>query len=121
MLMDILKKPFKKNISEIPIEQAHQGSGSRQLILSSTDIISKNIEAMTKGYLEPGGVFDWHQHDNIDEFFIVLNGAGIVKYADGTELTYVANEVIYNPANLSHRIENTDSKVNEFFFIRVSV
>ena len=119
--MNIVRKPFKKVLSEISIENAHGGSGSRQLILSSKDMISKNIEAMTKGYLKSGGIFEWHKHDEIDEFFIVLNGTGLIKYADGTEFTYAPGEIIYNPANISHRIENRGSKDSEFFFIRVSV
>ncbi len=119
--MNTIRKPFKKVLSEIPIEHAHGGSGSRQLILSPQDMISKNIEAMTKGYLKPGSFFDWHQHEGIDEFFIVLNGTGVIKYTDGTEFTYAPGEIIYNPANISHKIENTGSSDNEFFFIRVNV
>ena len=66
-----MKKPFKKDIGRIEVEGAHGGSGRRQLLLSSVDNISGNIEAMTKGFLAPQGIFDWHSHDNIDEFLVL--------------------------------------------------
>ena len=54
-----MNKPFKKDINKIEIEGAHGGSGKRQLVLSCLDNISENIEAMTKGFLAPEGIFDW--------------------------------------------------------------
>jgi hypothetical protein len=53
-----MNKPFKKDINKIEIEGAHGGSGKRQLVLSCLDNISENIEAMTKGFLAPEGIFD---------------------------------------------------------------
>jgi len=67
-------KYTKKNISDIPIEQAHGGLGARQILVKSEELITKNFEAMTKGFLEAGKIFDWHEHTNIDEFFIVVKG-----------------------------------------------
>ena len=63
---------FTKNISEIPLEIAHGGTGSRKLLLSAIDPISSNIEAMTKGFLPVGSSFDWHEHIDTDEVCLVL-------------------------------------------------
>ncbi len=113
------RKPFKKVIENIATEQAHAGSGSRKLLISSADDISPNIEAVTKGYLELGSVFNWHQHIEIDEFWIVTTGKGFIEYSTGERFDYVAGDFIYNPANLEHKIEASGDVTSEFFFVRI--
>ena len=119
MQSNTTRKPFKKSLSSIPVEHAHGGSGNRQLILSTTDAVSRQFEAMTKGFLQPCAVFDWHHHEGVDEFFVVLAGEGVIKYADGTTFGYAEGDIIYNPSGLSHRIKNTGTEENQFFFVRI--
>jgi len=120
MKTNTTRKPAKKSLPEIPLEHAHGGSGSRQLIFSTADVfVSSQFDAMTKGYLAKGGMFDWHDHRDIDEFFIVTSGRGTIEYEDGTVFQYAAGDIIYNPANIKHRIINTAEDNNEFFFIRI--
>lgn len=114
-----MRVPFKKSLSDIPVEAAHGGSGSRQLILSPNDAVSSHFHAMTKGYLAAGGVFDWHDHDKIDEFFFVLQGTGYIEFKDGTKIEYAPDDLVYIPANTAHRMENTSTEENQFFFIRI--
>ena len=114
-----MKKPFKKHIPQIETEGAHGGTGRRQLLISSADEISPNIEAATKGFLSPGGIFDWHNHDNIDEFFIVLQGTGRVDFEDGTAIEYKEDDFIYMPHPMKHKITNTGPIENQFYFFRV--
>ena len=114
-------KPFQRNISSIPLEGAHGGAGKRQVLMSrAADTISTQIEAATRTFVAPGAVFDWHDHCDIDEFFIVVSGQGIIEYEDGTCFEYKAGDLIYNPANLSHRIEATGEETSEYFFFRVN-
>lgn len=113
------RRPFKRVIDEIALESAHAGSGSRRLIISQRDDISRQIEAVTKGYLEPGNVFDWHQHVEIDEFWIVISGNGFIEYKNGDKFEYKSGDFIYNPADLPHRIVAEGATRSEFFFIRV--
>ena len=114
------RSPFIKRISEIPVEAAHGGSGSRQLILSATDPVSSQFQAMTKGFLPAGANFDWHDHDKIDEFFLVLAGVGYIEFENGARIEYKPDDLVYIPANLKHRIENTGSDENQFYFIRLN-
>ncbi|MDR0281862.1 MAG: cupin domain-containing protein [Candidatus Peribacteria bacterium] len=114
-----MRIPFKKDIGNVETEGAHGGSGKRQLLLSSIDNISGNIEALTKGFLAPQGVFDWHSHDNIDEFFIVLQGTGMIEFEDGQKIAYRENDLIYMPAPMRHRITNTGNVDSIFYFIRI--
>lgn len=115
-----MRKPFKKNINKIQIEEAHGGSGRRQLLLSKSDPISSQMEAITKGFLAPKGVFDWHKHENIDELFLVIKGIGIIEFEDGSNFEYLKDDLIYIPSNIKHRIENTGEVENEFIFVRIN-
>lgn len=115
-----MRKPFKKTLNSIELESAHDGSGSRQLIYSEKDPISTQLKAMTKGFLSPGKMFDWHNHEGIDEFFLVTKGIGTITFEDGTEYSYKKDDLIYIPANIKHKIENTGEVENEFFFIRLN-
>lgn len=114
-----MRKPFNKNLKSVPLEDAHGGSGKRQLILSDLDDISKNLEAMTKGFLNPGFSYDWHSHEDIDEFFYVISGEGVIYFSDGTECKYKSGEIFYTPANLEHKITATSTEPSEYFFIRI--
>jgi mannose-6-phosphate isomerase-like protein (cupin superfamily) len=118
MISNNLRKPFKKNLAYIPIEEAHGGSGKRQLILSKGDSVSKELIAMTKGFLFVNDCFDWHSHEDVDEFFLVIKGSGAVEFEDGTKMEYKNEDLVYTPANTKHKITaNGDS---EFFFIRLN-
>lgn len=115
-----MREPFVKSLSKIDIEWAHGGSGRRQLILSRVDDISSKMSAMTKGYLAPQGIFDWHNHKDIDELFLVTKGKGIIKFENWTNFEFSKDDIIYIPANTNHMIENTGDIENEFFFIRIN-
>lgn len=117
--MESTRKPIKKSLSNVPVEEAHGGSGSRQVIFSKLDDISRQFDAWTKGYLPVGSCYDWHHHDGIDEFFIVLQGKGYIEYQDSTKFQYESGDIFYNPANLPHKIQNEDDIENTFFFIRL--
>lgn len=115
-----MRSQFKKSLQDISLEEAHGGSGMRQVIFSKADAVSENFEAMTKGFLNPGFAYDWHSHNNIDEFFIVLAGQGVVQYESGAEYKYSADDVFYTPANISHRIEASGDSPSIFYFVRIT-
>lgn len=115
-----MRKPFKKNINELTVEEAHGGSGRRQLLLSRNDPISSQLEAMTKGYIPPKGAYDWHVHENIDELFLVIQGTGVIEFEDGSKFEYSKDDLVYIPSNTRHRIVNTGEGENEFIFVRMN-
>ncbi len=115
-----MRKPFKRNLNEIKIEDAHGGSGRRQVLLSKKDPIASQMDAMTKGFLPPYGVFDWHKHENVDEFFLVLQGNGIIEFENNSTIKYRIDDIIYIPANTNHRIENLSDTESVFYFVRVN-
>lgn len=107
---------LKLSLKDVPIEGAHGGSGKRQMLLRNEHVASPHWEAVTKGFLEAGGVFDWHNHEYADEVFIVLKGNG--KYYCGNDETdYTIDDVFITPAPLKHKIEAQSE--SEYYFIRV--
>lgn len=113
-----MKGIVRKSLSEITIEQAHGGSGSRQVLVSAQESTSPYFEAMTKGFLEPGKVFDWHQHIDTDEYIIVTKGEGIFFTRDDS-FECKEGDVIIVSANTEHKIEAKGEITNEYFFVRV--
>ena len=113
-----MNKFTKLNIKEIPIEEAHGGSGARQVLVKPEHVTSQYLEAITKGFLKVGDVFDWHSHQDTDEIFIVIKGKG--KYYCEDDVTeYQEGNVMITPANLKHKIEALGNEDSEFYFIRV--
>ena len=113
-----MRKPLKKLLTEIPIEWTHGWSGSRKLLLSSLDDISWSLEAMTQGFLPVWSCFDWHLHDGLDEFFLVIQGIWTIEFRD-QKIYYTANDLIYIPSNTEHKITAEGLLENQFYFIRV--
>jgi mannose-6-phosphate isomerase-like protein (cupin superfamily) len=114
-----IRRPFKKTVADIPVEAAHDGQGSRQVLLSDVDPISTRLRAMTKGYLAPGAAFDWHDHKQVDELFLVTQGEGSIAYANGDAFTLKTGDLVYSPSDIAHRIENTGDVIMEFYFVRI--
>ena len=108
----------KLHIKDIPIEEAHGGSGARQVLVKPEHVSSQFMEAVTKGFLKSGSIFDWHFHQDTDEIFIVLKGEG--KYYCEEEVTdYKVGDVMITPANLKHKIKALGTEESEYYFIRI--
>lgn|SRR5690348_4196527 len=108
----------KVNIAKLPIEDAHNGTGSRQLLVKPEHVESKYFEAVTKGFIPSGNMFDWHTHQDTDEIFIVTKGEGKFSCEDAAT-TYKTGDVITVGANLKHKIEALGNETTEGFFIRI--
>ena len=109
-----------KNISQIPLEGTHELPDSRQTLATKDDLVTDNIDAMTKGILKPGQYWDWHSHDEFDELGVVLQGQGIFYWED-EKVQYKKDDVIIIPARSRHKFEATGTEVNEFYFVRIKV
>lgn len=115
-----MKNFSKQTLSEISIEEAHGGSGSRQMLLDNNVVASQKWEAVTKGFLLAGKIFDWHKHEDSDEMFIVTKGIGKF-FCDEQQIDYQAGDIITVRVNVLHKIENTGADTTEGFFIRIKV
>lgn len=59
---------------DIDTEEAHGGSGSRKLYIGDKATPSKRIQGMTHGWLPADEIFDWHDHETVEEVMYVLKG-----------------------------------------------
>jgi quercetin dioxygenase-like cupin family protein len=114
-----MAKKFKIfNISQVPFEKIHDTPGSRQTLATKKDLITENIDALTKGTLKSGNIWDWHKHEQYDELGIVIKGNGKFYWMDEV-VNYKSDDIIIIPANSTHKFEaNEDS---EFYFVRIKV
>ena len=113
-------KIIKRSQSDIKKEEAHGGSGARKMYVNSDQMQSEHFEAMTYGYLPPGKVFDWHEHENTEEIMVVLRGQGTVWDEDG-DYSYAPGDVFVYPANTQHKITNNSDEEHEMLFVKVKV
>lgn len=108
-----------KNISDIPMEGIHNLPNSRQTLVTKDDLVTENIDAMTKGTLKSGQVWDWHRHEYFDEIGIVLKGTGKF-YWESEVVEYKPDDVITIPANSLHKFES-GHEISLFYFVRIKV
>lgn len=109
-----------KHISQIPFEGTHALPNTRQTLATKDDVVTNNIDALTKGVLPPGKVWDWHKHEEHDELCIVLKGEGKFFWEDEV-VNYKPEDVIIIPANSTHKIEALGDENNEFYFVRIKI
>ncbi len=108
-------KVIKKASKSVMLEPAHDGAGSRKLFVKEDEV--KNIQGITHGWLKPGGVFEWHKHEDCNEFMYVLKGNGIVKDEDG-EYAFAEGDFFIFPQGVFHEQRNTGEVIFEAMFIR---
>jgi quercetin dioxygenase-like cupin family protein len=113
-------KILKRSSSNIKLEKAHGGSGSRKVYVAPEHLKSAYFEMMTKGFLPAGRTFDWHDHDSIEEIMVVLKGKGLVYDEDGS-YEYAPGDVFVFPANTMHKIHNPTKQTHQMIFVRVKV
>jgi mannose-6-phosphate isomerase-like protein (cupin superfamily) len=107
-----------KHATDVALEEAHGGAGSRRLYIDDRQTPSERVQGMTQGWLPPNGVFDWHDHINIEEVMFVIKGTGTVE-DEQRSYTYETGTVAIFPEGVRHKITNTSNDVNEFVFIRI--
>lgn len=107
-----------KSISQIPFEGTHDLPNSRQTLATAEDVVTNNIDALTKGILAAGKIWDWHSHEEYDELCIVIKGSGKFYWEDEDD-DFVTNNVIIIPAKSKHKIEALED--SEFYFVRIKV
>ncbi len=116
-----MDKKFKIfNVAKVPFEEIHNTPGSRQTLVTKEDLVSNNIDALTKGTLNQGEKWDWHKHENYDELGIVLKGEGKFFWKDEI-VKYSPEDVIIIPANSEHKFEAEGKMTSEFYFVRIKV
>lgn len=114
-----VSQPLRVRLSEMPLEEVHDGAGRRHHVLAAKkDPVCPLLYAVAHTFIDAGNCFDWHLHKNIYELGIVRDGEGTVSFEGGPVFSFKKDDVLYIPAERRHRIDVTGSKAGEFFWIR---
>lgn len=103
-------KPFRTNIKDVPKVgglKREEGWIDMQ-VQFLIDKKTANSERTLVGWtvLPPGASHEHHRHPNVDEFWIVLKGHGVM-YTEKGEEPSGEGDVVFTPAGHWHGFKNT--------------
>lgn len=67
----------------------------------SADVLGRFNDLYLKA-IKVQGDFDWHKHEDTDEFFFVISGSLFVGLREGEDVTVEAGEFFVVPRGLEH-------------------
>lgn len=106
-------KPFRTNIKNVPLETGLKREDGwinmqvQYLINEKTAGSKRTVVGWT--VLPPGAAHEQHRHHNVDEFWIVLKGKGVMYTPDGEEESG-EGDVVFTPAGHYHGFKNTSDE-----------
>ena len=111
-------KVIKRTDKDMPLEDAHGGTGQRKVYAGPQHVKAEHFEMMTRGYLPGGQTFDWHNHKATEEIMVVVTGNGEVHDEDGV-YEYGPGDVFVFPSDIQHKIHNPTDYQHEMIFVRI--
>ena len=106
-------KPFRTNLRDVPKvaglkkEEGWIDMQVQFLIDEKTANSGRTLVGWT--VLPPGAAHERHRHSNVDEFWIVLKGEGVMFSEDGEEPSG-EGDVVFTPAGYWHGFRNTSDE-----------
>jgi quercetin dioxygenase-like cupin family protein len=105
-----MTEPFRTNLEEVPLVpglRKEEGWVEMQ-VQFLIDQQKAGTDDFLLGWtvLPPGARHDRHRHRDADEFFVVLQGSGMIYTDDGRELAS-NGDVVYTPRGHWHGFDNT--------------
>lgn len=106
-------KPYRGRVADVPLEQnlrEDEGWINMQvqfLIDEKTCDSKRTVVGWT--VLPPGAAHERHAHPNVDEFWIVLKGKGVM-YTDEGEEESSEGDYVFTPAGYMHGFKNTSDE-----------
>lgn len=108
---------------ELKDEVIHEGKGlCRHATVFNGDEIDAPVRFINYTVLPPAASFGNHQHENDNEFYVILSGEG-VYYQDREKTKVKKGDIIMNAPFSTHGIENTgdiDMEVLVFEVVNIS-
>lgn len=105
-----MTEPFRTNLDEVPLVpglKKEEGWVEMQ-VQFLVDQQKAGTDDFLLGWtvLPPGARHDRHRHHDADEFFVVLQGSGMIYTDDGREPA-AKGDVVYTPRGHWHGFDNT--------------
>ena len=103
------------------MESSHDGSGPVDLyeIWGKSDFQS-NIDFIDRVVIPPKSTVGYHRHGNNEEMYIVLSGTADMTI-DGEAVTVRKGDMILNPPNGAHGLENTSDDNIDLLVIQIAL
>ncbi|HKV42126.1 MAG TPA: cupin domain-containing protein [Blastocatellia bacterium] len=95
-----------KNRDQANVIHTRHGSELRPLIDRTTCEITRC--SLAEEILPPGAAVTPHHHQELEEIYYILSGAGVMTVGDES-LAVGAGDAIYVPRNCMHSLDNTGS------------
>jgi quercetin dioxygenase-like cupin family protein len=80
----------------------------------------KSFVSFSRVTLKPGADNKMHDHDDIEQFYLVMEGAGKVRVGD-EERVVTAGDAIFLPAKVPHGFENNTDKTTILLMIGAQI
>lgn len=106
-------EPFRTNLEDVPlVEGLRKEEGWVEMqVRFLVDEQKAGTDDFLLGWtvLPPGARHDRHRHHDADEFFVVLQGSGMIYTDDGSEAAG-RGDVVYTPRGHWHGFDNTGAE-----------
>lgn len=105
-----MTEPFRTNLDEVPLVPGLRKEDG--WVEMQVQFLIDQERAGTSDFLlgwtvlPPGAKHDRHRHHDADEFFVVLQGSGMIYTDDGREPAS-KGDVVYTPRGHWHGFDNT--------------
>lgn len=90
-------------------ERMRDGEGTTTLVHLVDGSTMKNARLLSEVTLPPGASIGEHRHDSETEYYIILEGNGLVK-DNGVDKPVKAGDVVVTGDGASHSIKNTGAE-----------
>jgi mannose-6-phosphate isomerase-like protein (cupin superfamily) len=106
-------KPFRTNIRDVPLVPGLKKDDGwiDMQVQFLIDEKTAGSDRMLVGWtvLPPGAAHERHRHPNVDEFWIVIKGSGVM-FTEDDEMPSGEGDVVFTPAGHWHGFRNTSDE-----------
>lgn len=100
-------------------ERMREGEGTTTLVHLVDGATMKHARLLSEITLPPGASIGEHRHDSETEYYIILEGEGIVK-DNGLDTPIQAGDVVVTGDGSSHSIKNTGTSPLKFIALIIT-
>jgi len=100
-------------------ERMRDGEGTTTLVHFVDGATMKNARLLSEITLPPGASIGEHRHDSETEYYIILEGTGMVK-DNGVDTPIKAGDVVVTGDGASHSIKNTGTTLLKFIAVIIT-
>jgi len=100
-------------------ERMRDGEGTTTLVHFVDGATMKNARLLSEITLPPGASIGEHRHDSETEYYIILEGTGMVK-DNGVDTPIKAGDVVVTGDGASHSIKNTGTTPLKFIAVIIT-